>query len=215
MSFSFGFFGGDGSARGTDSGSSNNTTNATTSNQPCLTPLKKHFPLEMFDQGGDLVYTPMTYGAYVFNKVDIEENENAIDKKSDIIPGVYEGGNKVWECSVDLATFLLQNKPELVMSSNPRVIELGCGHAFPGIAALKIGYHSVVFSDLNSNVIDSATWPNIYLNCKDAMAQVACYSGDWELLSEHLFNRYETVIIIDVTIFIEIYYIACVHGCFL
>lgn len=28
------------------------------------------------------------------------------DDKTDVIPGVYEGGLKVWECSVDLCRFL-------------------------------------------------------------------------------------------------------------
>lgn len=32
----------------------------------------------------------------------------AIALKTDLIPGVYEGGLKTWECSLDLAYFLMQ-----------------------------------------------------------------------------------------------------------
>jgi protein-histidine N-methyltransferase len=31
---------------------------------------------------------------------------NFIDAPSDLIPGVYEGGLKTWECSIDLAAYL-------------------------------------------------------------------------------------------------------------
>jgi methylase of polypeptide subunit release factors len=116
----------------------------------------------------------------------LEESETAIDKTSDIISGVYEGGNKVWECSVDLAVLLLQKKYQLPNPATGRVIELGCGHGFPGIAALQLGYQHVFFSDLNSEVIDGVTWPNVYLNCQSAIPRVSCYSGDWEALSTHL-----------------------------
>jgi len=44
----------------------------------------------------------------------ISEGENTpdsndlgfIDAPSDLVPGVYEGGLKTWECSVDLAAYL-------------------------------------------------------------------------------------------------------------
>ena len=43
---------------------------------------------------------------------------------SDLVPGVYEGGIKVWEGSIDLAELLVRDKVEL---KGKKVIELGCG----------------------------------------------------------------------------------------
>jgi hypothetical protein len=185
MSFSFGFFGGD-----PESNASVPVTDLTVSAAPpAPVPLKRHFPLEMFDAGGDIIYTPVAYGGVNFGKVDIQETEESVDKTSDIIPGIYEGGNKVWECSTDLTAFLFENKTSLPSPASSKVLELGCGHGFPGISALKLGYQQVVFSDLNGDVIDSATWPNIYLNCRDAVERAICYSGDWEVLSTELLTR--------------------------
>lgn len=44
---------------------------------------------------------------------DTNNNEQVIDQidKSDIKAGVYEGGFKTWECSVDLASLLLDRGP--------------------------------------------------------------------------------------------------------
>lgn len=193
MSFSFGFFNEDANK------SYNMVTNSVFSSVQedvvhgtipgIRDAVKNHFPLEMFETGGDIVYSPVVYGGFDFKKVEVQQNEDSIDKKSDIIPGVYEGGNKVWECSVDLAVLLLQNKHNIISPNSGKVLELGCGHGFPGIAALRLGYQQVVFSDLNGEVIDSATWPNIFLNCPDTMARAMCYSGDWEGLSTELFSR--------------------------
>ena len=43
---------------------------------------------------------------------------------SDLVPGVYEGGFKVWEGSIDLVELLVRDKVEL---KGKKVIELGCG----------------------------------------------------------------------------------------
>lgn len=43
---------------------------------------------------------------------------------SDLVPGVYEGGFKVWEGSIDLVELLVREKVEL---KGKTVIELGCG----------------------------------------------------------------------------------------
>ena len=73
----------------------------------------------------------------------------AVDGESDLVPGQYEGGLKVWECSVDLLDFFLRS-PELHGLSN--VLELGCGSGLPGIAALMKGSRPVVFTDFNMDV---------------------------------------------------------------
>lgn len=124
----------------------------------------------------------------------LSSHQSRIDQTSDIIPGVYEGGYKVWECSLDLAQFMLHDTRNRILPfpSSSSVIELGCGHGVPGLVALKLGYSSVVFSDLNEQVIAEATMPNIFLNffseqhCSDsAIGEVQFFSGDWEHLNEH------------------------------
>jgi hypothetical protein len=63
-------------------------------------------------------------GAY-FNLLRVQEQNP--EKEYDLIPGKYEGGSKIWECSLDLVQHILnrfdpQNKNEL-----GSVLELGCG----------------------------------------------------------------------------------------
>ena len=50
----------------------------------------------------------------------------------------HEGGFKVWECSVDLCSFLLSRVGRSALIGR-RVLELGCGAGIPGVAALKLG----------------------------------------------------------------------------
>ena len=85
--------------------------------------------------------------------------------ETDIIPGKYEGGLKVWECSIDLCNYLAeqislfyaqqakdtQQKSDdmmdleyyendvqsLLSKGGGNVIELGCGHGLPGCLILK------------------------------------------------------------------------------
>jgi len=128
----------------------------------------------------------------------LSSHQSRIDRTSDIIRGIYEGGYKVWECSLDLAQFLLHDTLNNILppSSSSSVIELGCGQGVPGMVALKLGYRSVVFSDLNEQVIIEATMPNIYLNffiegyCSNAaLGDVQFFSGDWKDLNTHFFSH--------------------------
>jgi hypothetical protein len=57
----------------------------------------------------------------------------AIDQ-SDLVPGVYEGGFKIWEGCLDLVKYLHE---EAIPLRNLRVMELGCGHGLPGIFAIN------------------------------------------------------------------------------
>jgi hypothetical protein len=47
-------------------------------------------------------------------------------KHSDLIPKVYEGGLKVWECSIDLINYCVDSTND-VSIENKKVLELGCG----------------------------------------------------------------------------------------
>lgn len=78
-------------------------------------------------------------------------------KKSDLVSGVYEGGFKLWECSLDLIQFLSTSNYDF---NGKKVLEvrnfflfkileidfyfskkkkLGCGHGLPGIYCMKRG----------------------------------------------------------------------------
>lgn len=59
-------------------------------------------------------------------------------RASDLTPTVYEGGFKVWECAFDLLRVM--RAPAFVRTlPRTRVLELGCGHALPGIFAMMCG----------------------------------------------------------------------------
>ena len=58
-----------------------------------------------------------------------EESSSFEDRNTDLVPGVYEGGLKVWECSIDLCRYFVQNN--IVIKGH--ILELGCGHGLPGI----------------------------------------------------------------------------------
>ncbi|SCV66922.1 BQ2448_5568 [Microbotryum intermedium] len=57
----------------------------------------------------------------------------SIDQDSDLVNGIYEGGLKVWECSLDLVRFLRwrQEGDEGQGWRGKKVLELGCGTALP------------------------------------------------------------------------------------
>lgn len=79
--------------------------------------------------------------------------------KTDLVPGIYEGGIKLWECSVDLTEYLsnILIKEDL---TNKKVLELGCGHGYPGLFFLYCN-SIVTFQDLNKEVLDIITYENI------------------------------------------------------
>ncbi|XP_059825148.1 histidine protein methyltransferase 1 homolog [Hypanus sabinus] len=77
---------------------------------------------------------------------------------SDLVPGLYEGGLKVWECTVDLVEYL-----DNVGLQGQRVLDLGCGAGLLGIAALSKGAACVHFQDYNSEVLEQFTIPNVAL----------------------------------------------------
>ena len=80
---------------------------------------------------------------------------------SDIRTGVYEGGFKIWECSIDLVQFLNLNN---IDTKGKDVLELGCGGGLPGIYCLLKEANSVCFQDFNEEVIDYFTIPNLFVN---------------------------------------------------
>ena len=82
-----------------------------------------------------------------------------------MLPHQLQQGFKVWEGSVDLVNYLVKEKVTL---KGLRVIDLGCGHAFPGMHAAMEGAH-VDLQDYNEEVISEVTMMNAIANLKGAV----------------------------------------------
>ncbi|KAI9201906.1 uncharacterized protein BJ171DRAFT_197463 [Polychytrium aggregatum] len=130
--------------------------------------------------------------------------QNIVFDQTDLIGGVYEGGLKTWECSIDLVNYLSTWESEDIKSK--RVFEIGCGSALPGVFCLAGGAH-VDFQDYNEHVLRLVTLPNALLNTisrplrEDVAANntfdkelsfrdidtisARFWSGDWGLLASH------------------------------
>ena len=80
---------------------------------------------------------------------------------SDLIPGVYEGGLKLWECAVDLVEYLSESN---INFHGMRILELGCGIGLPGIYSATRGAKEVHFQDFNPQVLNYVTIPSVMLN---------------------------------------------------
>jgi len=103
---------------------------------------------------------------------------------TDLAPGIYEGGFKVWECSLDLAKFIAGQADEQWRGLT--VLEIGCGHGLPGLVALRKGA-AVHFQDYNLEVLERVTWPNVRLNVPSVEIGIErriprLISGDWSAL---------------------------------
>ena len=98
---------------------------------------KKHSDWEVKTYGGIKSYAPPN---------DLVANE--------VVPGVYEGGFQLWECTLDLLKFM-----EEMDLAGKSVYELGCGRGLPGIYASLHGATRVVLQDFNKEVIEEVTIP--------------------------------------------------------
>ncbi|OMP09482.1 Nicotinamide N-methyltransferase-like protein [Corchorus olitorius] len=111
---------------------------------------------------------------------------------SDLVPGVYEGGLKLWEGSLDLVKALRSEIQNGHLSiEGKRVLELGCGHGLPGIFACLEGASVAHFQDFNAEVLRCLTIPNVNVNLSekslpDPAAEVRFFAGDWGELHQLL-----------------------------
>ncbi|EDO34283.1 predicted protein, partial [Nematostella vectensis] len=117
------------------------------------------------------------------------EIASAIRTSTDLIPSVYEGGLKIWECAVDLVEFLQESQ---ILLQNRRVLELGCGAGLPGIFAL-LQNATVDFQDYNEEVLEHFTLPNVTLNLaanstsiEEKLEITNFFSGDWGKLESFI-----------------------------
>uniref|UniRef100_A0A2P2KF77 protein-histidine N-methyltransferase n=2 Tax=Rhizophora mucronata TaxID=61149 RepID=A0A2P2KF77_RHIMU len=119
---------------------------------------------------------------------------------SDLVPGVYEGGLKLWEGSLDLVKALRSEVHRGCLSfTGKRVLELGCGHGLPGIFACLQGAAAVHFQDFNAEVLQCLTIPNTNANLSkiiDSMrsketqchtgTELRFFAGDWSQIHQCL-----------------------------
>lgn len=64
---------------------------------------------------------------------------------TDLIPRVYEGGFKIWECTQDLADLITSSDENVFSEKN--VCDLGCSAGILGIIALAFGAKHIDFQD--------------------------------------------------------------------
>ncbi|KAI8007267.1 hypothetical protein LOK49_LG07G01146 [Camellia lanceoleosa] len=84
---------------------------------------------------------------------------------SDLVPGKYEGGLKLWEGSLDLVkTLQSEIQDGQLLFTGKRVLELGCGHGLPGIFTGLEGAAVIHFQDFNAEVLRCLTIPNVNAN---------------------------------------------------
>ncbi|KAG6840316.1 hypothetical protein C0991_007466 [Blastosporella zonata] len=110
--------------------------------------------------------------------------ENAlafVEAPSDLVPGVYEGGLKTWECSVDLAGSLVGLGSQLDPRGK-RILEVGCGTALPSMFLLRQLLLSppgdaieteIHLQDYNASVLELVSFPNILLTWYTSPAALA------------------------------------------
>eukprot|EP01117_Protostelium_nocturnum_P009902 TRINITY_DN3527_c0_g1_i8.p1 TRINITY_DN3527_c0_g1~~TRINITY_DN3527_c0_g1_i8.p1 ORF type:complete len:269 (+),score=83.13 TRINITY_DN3527_c0_g1_i8:73-879(+) len=143
-------------------------------------------------------------------KEDTNKTKEEVEKvlqNSDLSPGVYEGGFKLWECSIDLIHYLEETSFSF---EGKTVLELGCGHGLPALYALKKGASVVHFQDFNEQVIEQLTIPNVIKNFPSfPKSKTKFYSGDWESLNkwfgESEEHKYDVILTSD-TLYNPAYY---------
>jgi len=149
--------------------------------------------------------------ARISSRVAAERLGLAALAESDLQPGVYEGGLKLWEGAADLCRHMVTtygiDAPALAGAGcealrGKRVLELGCGHGLPGVLALLAGAGCAHFQDYNACVLSALTAANVGLNLAQNQATagqeagggggprrrggVRYFAGDWGRVCEHL-----------------------------
>ncbi|XP_062193830.1 uncharacterized protein LOC133897205 [Phragmites australis] len=115
-------------------------------------------------------------------------------KNSDLVPGKYEGGLKLWEGSLDLVKTLNSDiKNDRLLLESKHVLELGCGHGLPGIFAGLKGAGLIHFQDFNAEVLKCLTIPNVKVNLFKESSEGTCtsssvgfFAGDWSEMDKLL-----------------------------
>ncbi|XP_058076912.1 uncharacterized protein LOC131225402 [Magnolia sinica] len=135
-------------------------------------------------------------GGLTLHKGQVSTSDVFGVSNSDLVPGKYEGGLKLWEGSLDLVKTLISEVRDGHLSlTGKRVLELGCGHGFPGIFTCLEGAAVIHFQDFNAEVLRCLTIPNVKANLsKEPLLQqsllkngsdvimsadIRFFAGDW------------------------------------
>lgn len=128
--------------------------------------------------------------------VELMSTLQFLDNPSDLVPLIYEGGLKTWECSLDLAAYL-RGIDYGVKCTKARILELGCGTTVPTLCILHDIFASppteereihVHLQDYNASVLQLITIPNIILTWYHSSAAETCRSGELEDQVESTLN---------------------------
>ncbi|KAG6899944.1 hypothetical protein C0993_005067 [Termitomyces sp. T159_Od127] len=104
-----------------------------------------------------------------------------VEAPSDLVPGIYEGGLKTWECSIDLAGYLAGRGPDFD-ARGKRIIEFGCGTAVPTLFVLRQLLSTspdeatdteIHLQDYNASVLELVSFPNVLLTWYTSPAAVS------------------------------------------
>lgn len=100
------------------------------------------------------------------NQGDFDDKVMQYMGSDDVIRGVYEGGFKTWECSLDLANHLA--KDTHLLENLQTVLELGCGTSLPTLHLFTRALESgkglrMVIQDYNLPVLQLSTIPSLFL----------------------------------------------------
>jgi len=123
--------------------------------------------------------------------VEISDDFLAHLRTSDVVPGLYEGGMKLWEGAVDLLHFFAQQPSPFGGASwretmeGKRVLEIGCGQGLPGILLHSFGA-KLTLQDYNYEVLP-VTAMNVWMTT--ASEEVEYYSGDWTKVKDDMLRR--------------------------
>ncbi|KAH9932257.1 uncharacterized protein B0H18DRAFT_51803 [Fomitopsis serialis] len=131
---------------------------------------------DLFDARFQLISSEPDDSAQAGVESPSEDALGFLDAPSDLVPGIYEGGLKTWECSIDLAECLherLGDDPGGRLREK-KILELGCGTAVPSLYVLhqllsapppvdNAQETSVVLQDYNELVLRLVTLPNVIL----------------------------------------------------
>ncbi|KIY68478.1 hypothetical protein CYLTODRAFT_351269 [Cylindrobasidium torrendii FP15055 ss-10] len=146
----------------------------------CLPPLISSSPLPIpLSEGGRVTLSRRDLFDARFQVINEEDDSQKdagagslefLDAPSDLVHGVYEGGLKTWECSLDLVDYLTAEALQQNLRGK-RILEVGCGTSVPSLYILgklfsepSTDLHTELhLQDYNTSVFELITFPNIII----------------------------------------------------
>ena len=128
-----------------------------------------------------------------------ESDVTRIAAQVDVLPGSYEGGFKVWECTHDLIKYLQESwENQGECKEVTQVLDLGCGRGLCGVSVLmRCTNSTVTFQDLNEEVLVEQTMLNALGSTDRHTVDSRCrfLSGDWAFAKCELGeDRYDLIL---------------------